>query len=252
MRVLAGHASKHASATAAEMAEHPPDAYEVLGVEPQMAAGEVKKRYWRLSLLIHPDKCDHSQAHEAFQVRPAVWETAGLESVAHSPQLSLLLVMAGSKPSIAAHQVATCSCFLPCSTGNQLSSCLPSASVALLPIIPTSFPHHCMQAVSVAAKHLQDVGLRKAVDDRREDARLHKLAEEHVAQQERERQWRVARGEATAEDLAGPVAISAKAARETWMTELPPERQANAAAMPSVSGATLAQLRNASVQSALV
>ncbi len=27
----------------------------------------MKKRYWRLSLLIHPDKCDHPQAHDAFQ-----------------------------------------------------------------------------------------------------------------------------------------------------------------------------------------
>ena len=31
------------------------------------AAGDIKKRYWRLSLLIHPDKCDHAQALEAFQ-----------------------------------------------------------------------------------------------------------------------------------------------------------------------------------------
>jgi curved DNA-binding protein CbpA len=30
-------------------------------------AGEIKKRYWRLSLLIHPDKCDHPQANDAFQ-----------------------------------------------------------------------------------------------------------------------------------------------------------------------------------------
>ena len=30
-------------------------------------AGEVRKRYWRLSLLIHPDKCDHPRAHDAFQ-----------------------------------------------------------------------------------------------------------------------------------------------------------------------------------------
>ena len=27
----------------------------------------MKKRYWRLSLLIHPDKCDHPKAHDAFQ-----------------------------------------------------------------------------------------------------------------------------------------------------------------------------------------
>lgn len=34
---------------------------------PLPPAGEVKKRYWRLSLLIHPDKCSHPQAHDAFQ-----------------------------------------------------------------------------------------------------------------------------------------------------------------------------------------
>jgi hypothetical protein len=34
---------------------------------PRLPAGEVKKRYWRLSLLIHPDKCSHPRAHDAFQ-----------------------------------------------------------------------------------------------------------------------------------------------------------------------------------------
>jgi DnaJ-class molecular chaperone len=36
-------------------------------VAPQAAAGDIKKRYWRLSLLIHPDKCAHPQANSAFQ-----------------------------------------------------------------------------------------------------------------------------------------------------------------------------------------
>ena len=44
-----------------------PDAYAVLGLEPSTAVAEVKKRYMRLSLLIHPDKCGHKNAHEAFQ-----------------------------------------------------------------------------------------------------------------------------------------------------------------------------------------
>jgi DnaJ-domain-containing protein 1 len=43
------------------------DAYAVLGVEPGASAAEIKKRYWRLSLLIHPDKCGHARAHDAFQ-----------------------------------------------------------------------------------------------------------------------------------------------------------------------------------------
>lgn len=59
-----------------------------------------------------------------------------------------------------------------------------------------------------------------------------------AAQQERERQWRVARGEATAADLAGPaVPPGQELARDTWMTELPPERRTDnaAAAMPTAS-----------------
>jgi hypothetical protein len=42
-----------------------------------------------------------------------------------------------------------------------------------------------------------------------------------AAQQERERQWRVARGE----EPAGPGPMAGPAQRETWMTELPPERR---------------------------
>ena len=44
------------------------DAYAVLGVPGTASAADVKKRYMRLSLLIHPDKCGHRDAHEAFQV----------------------------------------------------------------------------------------------------------------------------------------------------------------------------------------
>ncbi|KAG2330228.1 hypothetical protein Bca4012_020183 [Brassica carinata] len=40
--------------------------YDVLGVNHNMPADNMKKRYWKLSLLVHPDKCSHPQAQEAF------------------------------------------------------------------------------------------------------------------------------------------------------------------------------------------
>jgi DnaJ-domain-containing protein 1 len=43
------------------------DAYAILGVNADAKAADIKKRYWRLSLLIHPDKCQHPRAHDAFQ-----------------------------------------------------------------------------------------------------------------------------------------------------------------------------------------
>ena len=43
------------------------DAYALMGLEPDARGADVKKRYMRLSLLIHPDKCSHPQAQRAFQ-----------------------------------------------------------------------------------------------------------------------------------------------------------------------------------------
>uniref|UniRef100_A0A2P2LXS4 DNAJ heat shock N-terminal domain-containing family protein n=1 Tax=Rhizophora mucronata TaxID=61149 RepID=A0A2P2LXS4_RHIMU len=40
--------------------------YDVVGVNQNMSADNIKKRYWKLSLLVHPDKCSHPQAHQAF------------------------------------------------------------------------------------------------------------------------------------------------------------------------------------------
>ncbi|AQK45272.1 DNAJ heat shock N-terminal domain-containing protein [Zea mays] len=40
--------------------------YEVLGVNWKMSTDNMKKRYWKLSLLVHPDKCPHPSAQEAF------------------------------------------------------------------------------------------------------------------------------------------------------------------------------------------
>ncbi|RAL38767.1 hypothetical protein DM860_013448 [Cuscuta australis] len=42
------------------------NAYDVLGVNRNMASESMKKRYWKLSLMVHPDKCSHPQAHQAF------------------------------------------------------------------------------------------------------------------------------------------------------------------------------------------
>ncbi|CAN6471434.1 unnamed protein product [Victoria cruziana] len=40
--------------------------YEVLGLNRNTTHETIKKRYWKLSLLVHPDKCSHPQAHQAF------------------------------------------------------------------------------------------------------------------------------------------------------------------------------------------
>lgn len=44
-----------------------PDPYAILGVDSSADAAVVRKAYWRLSLLVHPDKCAHPSAQEAFQ-----------------------------------------------------------------------------------------------------------------------------------------------------------------------------------------
>ncbi|WOG97231.1 hypothetical protein DCAR_0416571 [Daucus carota subsp. sativus] len=40
--------------------------YDVVGVNRNMPAENIKKRYWKLSLMVHPDKCPHPQANQAF------------------------------------------------------------------------------------------------------------------------------------------------------------------------------------------
>ncbi|GFP81361.1 gpalpp motifs-containing protein 1 [Phtheirospermum japonicum] len=40
--------------------------YDILGVNNNMAAENMKKRYWKLSLMVHPDKSSHPQAQQAF------------------------------------------------------------------------------------------------------------------------------------------------------------------------------------------
>ncbi|BBG99536.1 DNAJ heat shock N-terminal domain-containing protein, partial [Prunus dulcis] len=40
--------------------------YDILGANQNMSAENIKKRYWKMSLLVHPDKCSHPQAQQAF------------------------------------------------------------------------------------------------------------------------------------------------------------------------------------------
>lgn len=42
------------------------DAYDILGVKTDENAGAIKKKYWKLSLMVHPDKCAHEDAKDAF------------------------------------------------------------------------------------------------------------------------------------------------------------------------------------------
>ncbi|XP_010256386.1 PREDICTED: uncharacterized protein LOC104596792 [Nelumbo nucifera] len=42
--------------------------YDVLGVNRNMPIDNIKKRYWKLSLMVHPDKCSHPQAQQAFVI----------------------------------------------------------------------------------------------------------------------------------------------------------------------------------------
>lgn len=44
------------------------DPYDVVGVNHKMSIDNIKKRYWKLSLLVHPDKCSHPEAHQAFVI----------------------------------------------------------------------------------------------------------------------------------------------------------------------------------------
>merc|ERR1719420_1968343 len=42
--------------------------YEVLQISPEMPEEQVAKHYRKMSILIHPDKCKHEKAADAFQV----------------------------------------------------------------------------------------------------------------------------------------------------------------------------------------
>eukprot|EP00879_Flechtneria_rotunda_P009959 GHRR01010415.1.p1 GENE.GHRR01010415.1~~GHRR01010415.1.p1 ORF type:complete len:452 (+),score=207.12 GHRR01010415.1:49-1404(+) len=59
-----GPAAAAGPAAAGATAANP---YAVLGVEPAADTASIRKRYWCLSLLVHPDKCSHPAAQEVFQ-----------------------------------------------------------------------------------------------------------------------------------------------------------------------------------------
>ena len=44
------------------------DAYDVLGAAPGDAPAAIKRAFWKLSLMVHPDKCDHPEAARAFDL----------------------------------------------------------------------------------------------------------------------------------------------------------------------------------------
>jgi DnaJ-domain-containing protein 1 len=68
-KLLSANNQAAAAAAAAALAQNLglADAYSVLGVASAATSAVIKKQYMRLSLLIHPDKCRHADAHEAFQ-----------------------------------------------------------------------------------------------------------------------------------------------------------------------------------------
>ncbi|XP_022981677.1 uncharacterized protein LOC111480750 [Cucurbita maxima] len=40
--------------------------YDIFGLNRNLSIENIKKRYWKMSLLVHPDKCSHPQANQAF------------------------------------------------------------------------------------------------------------------------------------------------------------------------------------------
>lgn len=150
------------AAPAAAAAAAAADPYAVLDVSASADTGSVRKAYWRLSLLVHPDKCSHPSAHEAFQ------------------------------------------------------------------------------AVSKAAKLLQDAEARKAHDTAAEDAALRKAALAAAAAAERQAAWATARGEKVPAEVAAQLAAAraaaaGPAARESWMTDLPAAGRTTASALANLS-----------------
>jgi curved DNA-binding protein CbpA len=136
LKVLENHKSKRLLGE--NKAAIPPNPYHVLDIEKSASSSEIKKKFLRLSLMIHPDKCDH-----------------------------------------------------------------PSA--------PTAF-----DAVSTAAKRLQDPDERIVANKEVEDIEHMEISRALEKEKEREVAWKIARGEMTKEDI-----VPARREREAWMTSVP-------------------------------
>ena len=89
---------------------------------------------------------------------------------------------------------------------------------------------------------LQDTGQRDHIDQEREKAEFEAFAEEERQKEETARQWRVARGQATDEDLQGPVSARPQG-REEWLTALPAARRPSAPSQKSQASSTSQQAR---------
>ena len=60
--------SAAAAKTVAVASDPSKDAYDVLGAAPGDAPAAIKRAFWKLSLMVHPDKCDHPEAARAFDL----------------------------------------------------------------------------------------------------------------------------------------------------------------------------------------
>jgi hypothetical protein len=78
----------------------------------------------------------------------------------------------------------------------------------------------------------QDTGKRGVIDKELEQQRYAEFEKEELKEQETARQWRLARGVATAEDLQGPKKTG-PVEREDWITVLPAARRPSAPSQKS-------------------
>lgn len=60
-----------------------PNAYEVLGVEPEVEAGAARRQFMKLSLWVHPDKNAHPRAMDAFHAADMAFKAIKVRL--HSP-----------------------------------------------------------------------------------------------------------------------------------------------------------------------
>lgn len=179
----------------------PPDAYSVLGVAHNTPTGDIKKRYMRLSLLIHPDKCTHAVGGMCMGPGVGVFEGWALTVLTMPARYNRPAVAASCScrwMSRMLHAAAWLSHATNIASGYHAASCRPCAA---------QDAHTAFQAVSMAAKTLQDTAARSSLDAAREERELRAMAERAAAAEEQARQWRVARGEEAAGVLTGDVVV---------------------------------------------